>query len=228
MEPSNFIFNGFPSDPSPSIAIPEVFFTQILPQLDNLRALRLLLYMFWHSENQHQQISQFRWADFTADPAIIQMIGSEQELVRVLALLVEYQVVLKAEVDWMEETYYFLNTPQGQAAVKAIQNGEWMSTDAGRDAIQLAEKMPNIFELYEQNIGVITPIMADILKDAESIYPPEWIQEAIHIAVTRNVRTWNYVQAILKRWQKEGYKDEQNQRNSSQDPESYRKSWLNR
>ena len=30
---------------------------------------------------------------------------------------------------------------------------------------------PNIFQLYESNIGIITPIMADILREAEKEYP---------------------------------------------------------
>ena len=60
---------------------------------------------------------------------------------------------------------------------------------------------PNIFQLYESNIGIITPIMADILREAEKEYPYEWIEKAVTIAITRNVRNWKYVEAILRRWQ---------------------------
>jgi len=34
---------------------------------------------------------------------------------------------------------------------------------------------PNIFKLYEENIGPLTPLIADALKDAEKTYPPEWV-----------------------------------------------------
>jgi DnaD/phage-associated family protein len=70
----------------------------------------------------------------------------------------------------------------------------------------LAER-PNIFILYEQNIGSLTPLIADQLRDAEQTYPPEWIKEAIELAVENNARKWRYVQSILERWRQEGKKD---------------------
>ena len=63
---------------------------------------------------------------------------------------------------------------------------------------------PNIFTLYEQNIGVLTPMIAEELKDAEKEYSAEWIEEALKIAVEQNARKWSYVQKILGRWQTEG------------------------
>ena len=61
-----------------------------------------------------------------------------------------------------------------------------------------------IFSLYEQNIGQLTPMMAEVLKDAESMYPPGWIGEAIQLSVENNKRAWGYCEAILKRWQANG------------------------
>ncbi len=63
---------------------------------------------------------------------------------------------------------------------------------------------PNIFILYEQNVGVLTPLLADQLRDTEKSYPPEWIDEAFDIAVAANKRSLRYIQAILKRWETEG------------------------
>ena len=205
-----------------------IFFTQLYPQMDDLSQLRLLLYMFWHSEQQPGSVRYFRFIDFTSDPTLMEMIGDEVGLRSALERLVNLHAVLEAELDWMDEVYYFINTPQGRAAVQAIQNGAWQDFSQDRQAINLVDESPNIFELYEKNIGVITPMMAEILKEDEATYPTSWIREAIQIAVTRNVRTWKYVQAILKRWQKEGFGDEQNRQNDPQDPESYRKSWLKR
>lgn len=221
-------FAGFPEDNTAFVRLPMVFFTQLLPQMDDLGQLRLLLYMFWHSEQQPGTVRYFRFIDFTSDPALMEMMDDKVGLRPALAGLVDLQAVLEAELDWMDEVYYFINTPQGRAAVHAIQSGAWQDFSQDRQAINLVDESPNIFELYEKNIGVITPMMAEILKEDEATYPASWIQEAIQIAVTRNVRTWKYVQAILKRWQTEGFGDEQNRQNDPQDPESYRKSWLKR
>lgn len=57
----------------------------------------------------------------------------------------------------------------------------------------------NIFTAYENNIGLINPIMAETLKAAEQEYPADWIEDAIHEAVRQNVRRWAYVEAILLR-----------------------------
>lgn len=67
--------------------------------------------------------------------------------------------------------------------------------------------VPNIFEIYEKNIGIITPMIADILKDAEKDYPGDWLTDAIALAVSNNKRNWKYCEAILKRWKVDGKDD---------------------
>ena len=63
---------------------------------------------------------------------------------------------------------------------------------------------PNVFELYEQNIGMMSPMIADALLEAEEMYPQEWIEDAISEAVQQNVRSWRYISRILERWENEG------------------------
>lgn len=62
----------------------------------------------------------------------------------------------------------------------------------------------NVFALYEQNIGMLTPMLGDKLKDAAKTYPEAWIQEAFEQAVIHNKRSWAYAETILKRWEREG------------------------
>jgi DnaD/phage-associated family protein len=63
---------------------------------------------------------------------------------------------------------------------------------------------PNIFALYEQNIGLLTPLIAEDLKDAVNHYPEEWIEAAFREALQHNKRKWSYISAILRRWETEG------------------------
>jgi DNA replication protein len=63
---------------------------------------------------------------------------------------------------------------------------------------------PNIFVLYEQNIGLLSPLLADQLAEAERQYPYEWLEDAFSEAVQRNKRNWSYIRAILRRWETEG------------------------
>jgi DnaD/phage-associated family protein len=66
------------------------------------------------------------------------------------------------------------------------------------------EVIQNIFTMYQSNIAMLTPIMADTLQDAEKEYPVDWIYDAIALAVTNNKRNWKYCEAILKRWKTDG------------------------
>ncbi len=63
---------------------------------------------------------------------------------------------------------------------------------------------PNVFEMYEQNIGMMSPMIADALLEAEAMYPEEWIGDAIEEAVVQNKRSWRYISRILERWELEG------------------------
>jgi DnaD/phage-associated family protein len=67
----------------------------------------------------------------------------------------------------------------------------------------IAER-PSVYALYEQNIGLLTPILAERLQDAEGRYPMEWIAAAFEEAVTNNKRSWRYIERILERWAAEG------------------------
>lgn len=58
----------------------------------------------------------------------------------------------------------------------------------------------NVFRHYENNIGMMTPTMADVLQDAEKVYGADFIIKAIDIAVKNNARKWSYVEGILKKW----------------------------
>ncbi len=219
-------FSGFREDQLELVRVPETFFTQLLPLIDSLTQLRLLLYLFWYFEQQEGEIRYILDKNLAADPTLVEMTGGEAELAAALQGLIDLGAVLAAQPENEEDVHYFINSPQGRAAVKAIRNSQWQRNIQSRIPVQMPGEQPNIFKLYEQNIGVITPMMAEILKEDEKTYPNTWIEEAIRIAVTRNVRRWKYVQAILERWQTEGRGNEQNRRDDSQDPDSYRKSWL--
>jgi DnaD/phage-associated family protein len=107
------------------------------------------------------------------------------------------------------DTLYFVNGPNEKEALERIKRGEVklegiLPVEFPSDAPPLK---PDIFTLYESNIGQLTPMIAEELKDALVTYPADWIAEAIKIAVTENKRNWHYVSRILERWTAEGKKD---------------------
>ena len=64
----------------------------------------------------------------------------------------------------------------------------------------------NNFQLYEEEIGILSPTVRDRLISAESDYSELWVSEAIREAVANNVRKWSYVEAVLKGWKSNGFR----------------------
>lgn len=77
---------------------------------------------------------------------------------------------------------------------------------------------PNIFRLYEENIGPLTPILADKLKDAEKDYVELWIEYAFSEAVANEKRSWAYIESILKRIKAQGFGGERDRKLSTKAP----------
>lgn len=126
------------------------------------------------------------------------------------------------EVEHNAEVVYFLNSPRGRAAAEAFAKGEWRESGDFM-SVPVVER-PNLFKLYEENIGPLTPMVADMLKDAEDDYSQEWIAEALEIAVKNNVRNWKYVEAILKRWKEKGKYEGKDRQDAGKSSERYTKS----
>lgn len=81
----------------------------------------------------------------------------------------------------------------------------------------LPVERPGVYALYEQNIGLLSPLIADRLADALLRYPETWITEAIGEAVAYNRRSWRYIERILENWATEGRSDETHRRNHEAD-----------
>ncbi|MGZ9166882.1 MAG: DnaD domain-containing protein, partial [Anaerolineales bacterium] len=116
------------------------------------------------------------------------------------------------------DMFYFLNSPRGRAAVQAFAEGQ------GNESPEIASTLferPNVFRLYEENIGPLTPLIADALKDAEESYSAAWVTDAIDLAVRNNKRSWRYCEAILKRWKEEGRGEKQDRRDAEKDRDKY-------
>jgi DNA replication protein len=130
------------------------------------------------------------------------------------------QLTTRAE-DGQEEAWYFLNSEQGRRTADRVRRGELELAAGVVEEPQVEIEQPNIFALYEQNIGTLQPMIAEELQDAEESYPPHWIEEAFKIAAEQNVRKWRYIHAILERWAIEGKDDGEAGRGSEQDRYRY-------
>jgi DnaD/phage-associated family protein len=193
-------FSGFPAGRLPTVRLPEAVFSEIVPAIDDLAELKVTLHVLWKLSRSQGRVRYLRRSDLETDEMLLAGLGEDPQarLAGALARSMARGVLLEAK-DHADGGAFllFANTPKGRAAVAALERGEWPAElePAGR---------PNIYTLYEQNIGVLTPLLSDELRDAEATYPAEWVEEAFREAVALNKRSWRYIRAILERWQAEG------------------------
>lgn len=75
------------------------------------------------------------------------------------------------------------------------------------DKIRIDKDTAEITEYYENNIGMMSPAVAELLFSyLEDFEDYRIIIEAIKIATLNNKRTGNYINGILKSWKSKGYK----------------------
>jgi DnaD/phage-associated family protein len=83
------------------------------------------------------------------------------------------------------------------------------------------EGVQSAAEAYAQNIGVITPLVAESLRNDVGVYGGEWVCSAIEEAVKSGARNLKYVEAILKRWKRDG-KSQRTKSSDQNEPKGYR------
>jgi len=109
----------------------------------------------------------------------------------ILENIIEKQIVISSNKK--EERFYLMNIEPVEAMYTLSESSK--------------DKVKNVFREYEENIGLLTPLIFDELKQAIERYPESWICDAIKIAVEYNRRHWRYIQQILKTWESQGKKD---------------------
>lgn len=210
-------FSGFNSSTGKNTPIPAAFFTDLLPLVTGLDELRVILWAFKSLDQQQGDLRYLTAEDFFEAQEFIPCLGKtekeqKERLSKALEDAVRLGALLKAENG--DQPIFFLNSARGRAALEGLSKGAWHPE--AHHTGDFAASRPNIFALYEQNIGPLTPLLADELRDAEGQYPADWINDAFRLAVTRNARNWRYIEAILRSWKEKG-RDERDQRSTQED-----------
>lgn len=228
-------FSGFERHHERYVSVPDAFFVRLLPDIRSVVELKLTLHLMWILSQRTGLPRCVKLAELMHDVDLLRSVKVEdgprpaQDYLREgLELAVTRGSVLQVRLRRSSdiETWYFLNTPVSRDVIAGLQRGALATaqTNLGAEPIyEVHVYRPNIFALYEQNIGALTPLIAEQLRAAEETYPRQWIEDAIRAAVEYNKRNWRYIEAILQRWEIEGRTDGTDRRRAEEDvdPESY-------
>lgn len=207
-------FAGFPAGKLSTTPVPNQFFGELLPLVDNLAELKVILHLFWLIGKKRGVLRYARLDELLADKRLLEglatpKLGGEDVLRDALeracvrgALL--HTTVRRGAAGETPEEWYMINSAHGREVLAKLQAGELdLHVDVSED-VQLQVERPTIFVLYEQNIGLLTPMIAEELRDAEKHFPEDWIADAFREAASLNKRSWRYILRILERWRDEG------------------------
>ncbi|MGI9252493.1 MAG: DnaD domain-containing protein [Thermomicrobiales bacterium] len=209
-------FGGFLATTDPAVAIPKAFLIDVLPQITEMSEVQTTLTVFRLAEESGGIESPVAHDAIVRDRALrtaLRVPGSPREpdarIEQGLDLAAGRGTLLafSAESGRAAYLWYYVNTPVNQGMVAAMSRGAIVPpaiTWASAEPPRVTPEKPTVFRLYEQNIGLLTPLIADHLVAALERYPQEWIEDAIAESVTYNRRSWRYVQRILEQWAAQG------------------------
>jgi DNA replication protein len=202
-------FKGFPVRMR-FTQIPNIVFSSLLPQISDITELKVLLHIFELIYPKKGRLRFVSHSELLGHPGLALDLNDRprERLSKALESLTKRGVILHLSVKQGENTedIYFLNTEANKAAVSRIQAGEIVLNDLKPVVTTPPEiiETADVFTLYEQNIGMLTPLIAEELKEAGKHYPESWLKDAIKEAAALNKRNWRYIARILENWSTEG------------------------
>ncbi len=217
-------FTGFTTDKL--IGLPPELFTEVLPLITLPSELKVTLHVFYRmSRLRGPAPRRLSWDDLAGDRtlrrslrAVSRLRPPEELLAEGLDAAVRRTTLLHVVVpdDGRAVNWYVINTAA---------NRQWAERVGAAGAAiapnsPLPEERPALVTLYEENIGLVTPLLLDELREAEERYPAHWIEDAIREAVRANARSWRYIRKVLERWAAHG-RDAQNRPDRPIDIEKY-------
>ena len=220
-------FTGFPRGVR-CTPVPDPILGSLLEQIQDLAELKVTLRGVWLLNQKRGSPRYVPQEAFLNDRILLQGLkpqhGDSRAIIkRGLELAVARKTFLTFRTDatGAEQRVYLLNTESDRRALAKMQHYNTLPPGAGpyeEDQTEPpAQSRPNIFALFEENIGTISPMLAEELKEAEERYPASWVYAAFKIAVDENKRSWRYVAGILRRWAAEGRDHGEPGRHSKED-----------
>ncbi len=205
-------FTGFPAK-TEFTPLPSLFFSTLLPQISDIAELKTTLHILGALYRKRGYPRFITYRELLANRSLMRSLKQETKppedvLHQALEMATKRGTFLHLVLDRDEapDDVYFLNTDSDRRTVAKIRNGELSLPGLKtREPTPIeTEEPPDIFTDYEDNIGMLTPMIAEELREAQKLYPVDWINEAIKEAVSLNKRNWRYISAILERWLSEG------------------------
>jgi len=205
-------FAGFPGI-ARGTAIPNLFFETVLPGITSSDALLAFLWVARIAQDQdneaHCATQEDIWARSAARRSFETLGTGRPGLAEGLSECVGNGSLLSLRLDGAQEVEaFFVNNPRSRRVIARARAGQLVIRPGVVVVDPPAASPPGIFRLYEEQIGTITPMVAERLLEIADTYSPDWIADAFRESALRSVRNLRYVERILETWAQEGRANE--------------------
>ncbi|MEZ4553396.1 MAG: DnaD domain protein [Dehalococcoidia bacterium] len=198
-------FEGFVAGGA-ATTLPSQFFVELLPVIEDAAELRATLYALYAIGRKRGPLRAVRASELAAETPLARAFegcgGPGAVRAALDAAVARGTLVACPLADG--DALYFMNNDAGRRALLRVQAGALEAPAIVARTAPPAARPARPAEVYEQEIGVLSPAVADAIADAAVRWPEQWLIDAIRLAALRNARSWNYVRAVLERWQAEG------------------------
>jgi DNA replication protein len=207
-------FAGFPAGSLRAVLLPELLFAELLPRVDSLAELKVTLHVLWRTGAGARAPAWLPLEQLRHDPVLVAGLGDQPggaaaAIVAGVDAAAARGSLGRATVGYRdgEREVVAANTARGRRALAALKA---RAGDLGAPPLPRPtpgprpDGRPAIFALYESNVGLVQPLIAEELRQAADLYPADWVEDAFAEAVAYNRRSWRYVKRILERWATEG------------------------
>ena len=115
--------------------------------------------------------------------------------------------------------------PLSKKSTTLVENFDTSKTETVNNISSSSDDLPTTqyqsksIEAYLNNIEPLAgSIVLDQLKDLVETYTDEWVLEAVKVAAASNVHSIRYINGILQKWQRNGFKAERKKRTGGARP----------
>ena len=206
-------FDGFPPDVR-YFPIPAPIFGPLLEEIDTLAELKTVIRVLWMIQQKKGPIKFVTQNEILADRTLINALGKTELVISSIQAAVSRGIFIKTQHE-NGSPVYATNSDFNRRSAGNFGISPDDSYTLEPEPWEAAEILPSIYSLYEQNIGILTPIIGEQIGEAEEKYPAVWITDAIKESASQNKRSWAYISGILERWHREGRDDGEPSRRTS-------------
>jgi len=185
-----------------TISISSGVLEKSIKNLNNINEIKIFLriiHLIYQKQNLNTETFELSFDEISNDPVTLKLLGpnslTKDQITKKLKEICDV-LIMK---DFINQKIY---TNKVTGITKTVFHME--TFEKTNDPVISENNPKNIFELYEDNVGMLNPMIVDELIQAENKFPFNWIVDAVKESATRNKRNWKYIHTILETWDREG------------------------